>query len=85
MDRAPKLTRVQAERRFPHKVDVPIPAAGLGRRLTDMLAWCRENFDSNEWDQHVRKERAAGAALVDLARFYFTSQSDAEAFRQRWF
>ena len=84
MDRPHYPTRVEAERRFPHKVDSPIPTAGLGRRLADMLAWCRDNLDGAEWDQHVRKEREAGETLVDLARFYFANPADAEAFRRRW-
>jgi len=84
MDRARYPTRVEVERRFPHKVDIPIPTVGLGRRLADMLAWCRESLDSAEWDQHVRKEREAGEVLVDLARFYFANAADAEAFRRRW-
>jgi len=74
----------EAERRFPHRVDVPVPGSGLGRRLTDMLDWCRESFAAGAWDQHHHSERRKGEAPIDYARLYFASEAAAEAFRRRW-
>ena len=68
----------------PPRPDVPIPGAGLGRRLTDMLEWCRESVASGAWEQHHRSERRMDEVPVDYARFYFANAADAEAFRRRW-
>jgi hypothetical protein len=46
-----------AERRFPIKVDIPVPPGGLGRRLTDMLDWCHANVAAGR----VGGTRAPGA------------------------
>ena len=46
-----------AESKFPHRVDVRVPCSGLGRRLTDMLDWCRENVPAGTWVQHHHSER----------------------------
>jgi hypothetical protein len=42
MARAHYPGRHEAEHRFPHRVDVPVPPFGLGGRLNEMLAWYRE-------------------------------------------
>jgi len=76
--------RRAAERRFPHRVDVPVPGGGLGRRLTEMLEWCRENVAAGAWDHHGRSERRKGEAPADFARFYFLTEADAEAFRREF-
>jgi len=50
-----------AERKFPIKVDVPVPPGGLGRRLTDMLDWCHANVAAGGWAQRpsgMREGRA---------------------------
>jgi hypothetical protein len=73
-----------AERRFPHRIDIPVPGSGLGRRLTDMLDWCREHVVADDWAQHGHGERRKGEAPVDFARFYFMNHVDADAFRSRW-
>jgi hypothetical protein len=73
-----------AEAKFPHRFDVPVPDGGLGRRLTDMHAWCAANVAAGEWAEHSHQERRKGFRPVDFARFYFASEADAEAFRQRW-
>ncbi len=76
--------RLAAEREFPHRVDVPVPGDGLGRRLTDMLDWCREHVAADTWGQHHHSERRKGEAPRDFARFYFVTEKDAEAFRREW-
>jgi len=77
-------SRKDAEARFPHRVDVLVPGGGLGRRLTDMLDWCRVNAAAGAWAQHGHSERRKGEAAIDYARFYFTTEADAEAFRREF-
>jgi hypothetical protein len=33
-------TRREAERQYPHRVDIPVPPMGAGQALNDMIAWC---------------------------------------------
>lgn len=66
----------EAERRYPHKVDIPVAGSGLGRRLTDMLEWCAANVAAGEWAEHGHQERRKGDAPRDFARFYFLHESD---------
>jgi hypothetical protein len=86
MGRAIDRNRVQkdAEAKFPHRVDVPISASGLGNRLTGMMVWCRQNVPAGAWIQHGHSEGHRYSRPADFACFYFTTESDAEAFRQRW-
>ena len=77
--------RRAAEAKFPHRVDIPVPLGGLGNRLTEMLIWCRANVAAGTWDQHGHTERPTARAMPAVsARFYFVSEADADAFRQRW-
>lgn len=86
MGRAVDRNRVQknAEAKFQHRIDVPIPVGGLGNRLTEMMTWCRQNVAAGAWTQHGRSEGHKRNRLADVARFYFTTEADAEAFRRRW-
>lgn len=77
--------RRRAERELPHKVDVEVPPTGLGTRLNEMLAWCRQNVsDPADWAQHGHTERPKGEAPQDFARFYFRHAADSAAFRLHW-
>jgi hypothetical protein len=71
------------ERKFPHRVDVPIPGSSLGR-LSDMLDWCRFHVAAAEWAEHSRGNHRKGDASQYVARFYFANEADAEAFRKLW-
>ena len=73
-----------AESKFPHHVDIPVPRSGLGRDLTEMIDWCRENIPAGTWSHHNHRERRKGKAPKDFARFYFLYEAVAEAFRRRW-
>ena len=87
MARAGDRNRFQkdAEAKFPHRVDIPIPGSGLGNRLTDMMMWCRQNVPAGTWAQHGCSERPGGnRRLADFVRFYFMTEADAEAFRLKW-
>ena len=49
MARAHHPTKLAAERKFPLRVDIPVPAAGFGNRLNEMEAWYRANFHADQW------------------------------------
>jgi hypothetical protein len=78
-------TRRDAERRYPHRIDIPVPEGGLGKRLTDMIDWCGGRFA--DWtfhgviDEHQRDERGIP---IDFVRFYFIDEIAAQQFRQHW-
>jgi hypothetical protein len=74
----------EAERTFPHRVDIFVPGSGLGRRLTDMHAWCSANVAADEWAEHGHTERRKGFQPIEFARFYFMHEADAAAFRAQW-
>jgi hypothetical protein len=76
--------RRAAEAKYPHRVDVPIPAGGLGNRLTEMMAWCRQEVPAGAWTQHGRGEGHRHDRPADFACFYFMTEANAEAFRRRW-
>jgi hypothetical protein len=76
-------TRRDAERRYPHRVDIPVPPNGLGGRLNEMLAWCRERL--TEWEHHgVTAGRDERGVASDAVRFYFMDEIAARQFRERW-
>ena len=77
-------TKKAAERRFPHRIDIPVSSRGLGRRLTHMLDWCRENVPAGTWCQHHHSARRKGEPPADFARFSFLYEAVAEEFRRRW-
>lgn len=78
--------RRAAEQRFPFRVDIPVPAGGLGGRLNEMAAWCREHFTGG-WDHHGRTDPTSldtRGIATGVMRFYFLTEADADLFRQRW-
>jgi hypothetical protein len=76
-----------AERRFPHRVDIPVAAGGFGRQLTELHDWCRVHVAAGQWAQQGYRDRARrddrGVAL-EFTRWYFMAAADAEAFKRRW-
>jgi hypothetical protein len=74
----------EAERTLPHRVDIPVPGGGLGRRLTDLLDWCRSHIAADTWAEHGHSEKRKGVATLYFSRFYFASEADAEMFRKLW-
>jgi hypothetical protein len=71
-----------AEAEFPYRVDVPL--LGGMRRLRGMLDWCGAHVAAGAWDMHHHSERRRGELPAEFARFYFTTDADAEAFGRRW-
>jgi hypothetical protein len=76
--------KLAAEKRLPHKVDVPVPVEGLGERLHLMRDWCYDNVAAGDWDEHEHSVPTLGEAPTQYARFYFMRKADAEAFRKQW-
>jgi hypothetical protein len=72
----------KAERRFAHKIGIPVPDTGLGRDLTAMLEWCRARVPQPAWAYCGHTVRVSkGTAPVHNARWYLLDGADAEAFR----
>jgi hypothetical protein len=76
-----------AERRFPHKVDMCVPPDELDVRVRGMVAWCWQRAEAGAWEQHghdgLSRRGDAGLSL-DVVRFYFMDARVAAAFRGRW-
>jgi hypothetical protein len=78
-------SRLDAERRYPHRVDIPVPPVGLGARLSEMVEWCGGRFA--DWTFHglTDKTRTDDRGIpIDLVRFYFMDEIAAQEFRERW-
>jgi hypothetical protein len=78
-------TRRDAERKFPHRVDIPVPTGGLGAQLNAMVEWCGGRFA--EWTFHGvtdKSPRDAQGIPIDLVRFYFMDEIAAQQFREQW-
>jgi hypothetical protein len=78
-------TRRDAERKYPHRVDIPVPPMGLGKQLDDMIEWCGERF--TDWTHAGitdKSRRDAQGIPMNFARFYFMDEAAAEEFRARW-
>jgi hypothetical protein len=47
--RAAQIANREADRRFPVRIRVGVPAGGLGERLNQMHAWLDENCGAAGW------------------------------------
>ncbi|MDP6350867.1 MAG: hypothetical protein QF926_08245 [Alphaproteobacteria bacterium] len=58
-----QVHRRQIEHWLTYIVDFSVPAeGGLGKRLDDMIEWCRDNLDANVWAQYGNAEQDPGQA-----------------------
>jgi hypothetical protein len=69
-----------AERRFPVRIKLAIPAGGLGQRLTQMHAWLDENCGVDGWAMTPSGLRGV---VNDAAAVYFADAAIASAFVAR--
>src|SRR5882672_7340848 len=76
-----KLMITEAERRFPVRVRVGVPATGLGQRLNEMQAWLDENCGANGWAMTPAGMRGV---VNDALAIYFLDATLASAFVARW-
>jgi hypothetical protein len=70
-----------AERRFPVRIRVGVPATGFGTRHTHMTTWLDENCGSDGWAMTPSGTRGV---LNDAVSIYFLDPALAGAFVARW-
>ena len=71
----------EAERRFPIRVRIGVPPAGLGPRLDRIKTWLDENAGANGWAMTPSGTRGV---LNDAVSIYFGDPTLASAFVARW-
>ena len=77
----PREMITAAERTFPVRIRIGVPADGLGRRHTQITAWLDENCGSNGWAMTPSGVRGV---LNDAVSLYFADATLASAFVARW-
>jgi hypothetical protein len=77
----PREMITAAERTFPVRITIGVPADGLGRRHTQITAWLDENCGSNGWAMTPSGVRGV---LNDAVSLYFADATLASAFVARW-
>ena len=81
MSRASVQAQRDAERRYPVRVRIAVPPAGLGRQLALMHAWLDETCGGDGW----ATAPAGRAGIVnDAIAFYFENAAFAHAFVARF-
>jgi hypothetical protein len=71
----------EAERRFPVRIRLALPAGGFGTSLSEMHAWLDENCGANGWAMTPSGLRAVGNNAVAI---YFLDPASATGFVARW-
>ena len=71
----------EAERRFPVRIRIGVPPAGLGPRLDQITAWLDGNAGANGW---AMTPSGTHGVLNDAASIYFADVAVAGAFVARW-
>jgi hypothetical protein len=70
-----------AERRFPVRIRIAVPPAGLGQRYALITAWLDENCGADGWAMTPSGTRDV---LNDALSIYFGDATLASAFVARW-
>jgi hypothetical protein len=70
-----------AERRFPVRIRIAVPATGLGQRHAQIIAWLDENCGADGWAMTPSGTRGV---LNDALSIYFADATLASAFVARW-
>ncbi len=76
-----KLMVSEAERRFPVRIRIGVPAGGLGQRLDQMQAWLDGNCGAGAWAMTPSGMRGV---VNDALAVYFLDATLAGAFVARW-
>jgi hypothetical protein len=79
--RASRLVQREAERRFPVRVRIAVPPAGLGRQLALMHAWLDETCGADNW---ASAPAGTTGIVNDAIAFYFADTAFAHAFVARF-
>jgi hypothetical protein len=70
-----------AERRFPVRIRVAVPPAGLGQRYTQITAWLDENCGADGWAITPSGTRGV---VNDALSIYLADATLVSAFVTRW-
>jgi hypothetical protein len=73
--------RREVERRFPARVRIAVPPAGLGRQLEVMCAWLDETCGSEGW---AMAPAGMAGVINDALALYFEDPAFAHAFVARF-
>ena len=76
-----RLMLTEAERKFPARIKIAVPPAGLGRQLDDMMAWLDANCGAGNWAMAPAGMRGV---VNDAIAFFFLNPTLASAFVARW-
>jgi hypothetical protein len=76
-----KLMVSDAERRFPVRIRIGVPAGGFGERLNQMHAWLDGNCGAAGW---VMTPSGVRGVINDAVAVYFLDATLASAFVARW-
>jgi hypothetical protein len=71
----------EAERRFPCRIKLGIPAGGFGARLIETHAWLDENCGADGWAMIPAGLRGV---VNDAVAIYFLDAASAATFVARW-
>jgi len=77
----PRAIVAEAERRFPIRIAVRVPAAGIGQRYMPMTEWLDENCGLGGWSMTPAGTRSV---LNDAMAVYVSNPTCAAAFVARW-
>ena len=76
-----KAMITDAERRFPMRVRIAVPAGGFGQRLDGMHAWLNQNCGVDDW---LITPAGVRGVVNDAVAIYFRDAALAAAFVARW-
>jgi hypothetical protein len=76
-----RLMATEADRRFPVRIRLAIPTAGLGERLNQMHSWLDHNAGADGWAMTPSGIRTV---VNDAIAVYFADATIASAFVARW-
>ena len=76
-----RLMITEADRRFPLRIRLAIPAGGFGERLNHMHAWLDQNAGADGW---AMTPSGARGVVNDAIAVYFADATIAGAFVARW-
>src|SRR4030088_2804202 len=76
-----RLMITEADRRFPLRIRLAIPAGGVGERLNHMHAWLDQNAGADGW---AMTPSGARGVVNDAIAIYLADATIASAFLARW-
>src|SRR5712671_1805972 len=76
-----RLMIAEADRRFPVRIRLTIPAGGLGVRLNQMQTWLDQNAGAAGW---ATTPSGIRTVINDVVAVYFADATIASAFVARW-